>query len=73
MVGVTQGAVGSWESGAKEPDLATIERLAKVLEVDPRWLAFGDPQPRYKTDLEGGAVAAAPRPSAADLKPRKRA
>jgi transcriptional regulator with XRE-family HTH domain len=38
---VTQGTVGRWESAAKEPGLATIAQLAKVLEVDPRWLAFG--------------------------------
>lgn len=40
-MGVHSVTVGRWESGAKEPDLATIERLGKVLGVDPRWLAFG--------------------------------
>lgn len=34
--------VGRWEGNVKEPDLATIAQLAKVLGVDPRWLAFGD-------------------------------
>lgn len=41
-LGVTGAAVGTWEGGKKEPDLATIRRLAAALEVDPGWLAFGD-------------------------------
>lgn len=38
VVGVT---VGRWEAGLKEPDLATIERLAVVLKTSAAWLAFG--------------------------------
>lgn len=40
-LGVTQGTVGRWEKALKEPDLETISQIAKALEVDPRWLAFG--------------------------------
>lgn len=38
---VTGVTVGRWENNVKEPDLATIDRLAAVLEVSPAWLAFG--------------------------------
>jgi transcriptional regulator with XRE-family HTH domain len=40
-MGVHGVTVGSWESGAKEPSLETIARLAVILEVSPAWLAFG--------------------------------
>ena len=52
---MTQGAVGAnldpkhtrknvckWEHGQTEPNLRTVEQLAKVLNVSPCWLAFGD-------------------------------
>ena len=52
---MTQGAVGAalnpahtrknvckWEHGQTEPNLRTVEQLAKVLDVSPCWLAFGD-------------------------------
>lgn len=45
-LGVRQGTVGRWEKAIKEPDLATIERLAQVLEVSAAWLAFGSGVPR---------------------------
>lgn len=35
-------AVGTWEAGKKEPDLATIEKLATVLGVRAAWLAWGE-------------------------------
>ena len=42
MLGVAQPTYGRWENGVKEPqDLATWERLAAVLRVNPEWLAFG--------------------------------
>lgn len=40
--GLSGQAVGAWETGANEPDLATIERLAALLRVSPGQLAFGD-------------------------------
>jgi len=45
---LTQGTVSRWLAGS-EPNLKTITALAKVLDVDPGWLAFGSdsaaPQP----------------------------
>lgn len=40
-MGVSQVTVGRWESGETEPDLSTIAKLARVLGVDPKDLAFG--------------------------------
>lgn len=40
LLGVTGVTVGRWELGRKEPTLAMIVRLAKVLNVQPCWLAF---------------------------------
>lgn len=41
-VGVSGVTLGNYESGATEPDLAMIERLAAVLHVPPAVLAFGE-------------------------------
>jgi len=41
-MGVHGVTVGSWEKGAKEPGLDTIEKLAGVLGVSPAWLAWGE-------------------------------
>lgn len=40
-VGVSGVTLGNYESGATEPSLEMIERLAKVLGVSPGFLAFG--------------------------------
>lgn len=40
-VGVTGQAVGLWETGKSEPKLDVIIRLAKKLQSEPAWLAFG--------------------------------
>ena len=37
-----RSSIGRYESGHDEPSLATVEQLAKVLNVSPCWLAFGD-------------------------------
>lgn len=39
-INAAQSTVASWENGKNEPDLATIRRLAKVLQRTPEWLAF---------------------------------
>lgn len=54
---LTQSAVSRWFKGAVPRDLATIIAIAKLLGVDPGWLAFGSasqappptdgPQARY--------------------------
>lgn len=36
-----QTTVATWERGVNEPDLATFQRLSKVLNRSPAWLAFG--------------------------------
>lgn len=60
-LGVTSTTVGRWETGEKEPSLATIKRLAALFEIDPCWLAFG------LDDAEGqGAVKLNPRPRTRD-------
>ena len=38
---VSQSAVSRWFKGAT-PDLETIAAIAKALDVDPGWLAFGE-------------------------------
>ena len=37
-----RSSIGRYESGHDEPSLDTVAQLAKVLEVSPCWLAFGD-------------------------------
>jgi transcriptional regulator with XRE-family HTH domain len=37
----TRKNVCKWEHGQTEPNLRTVEQLAKVLNVSPCWLAFG--------------------------------
>ena len=41
QIGVTGVAVGLWESGANEPNRATLERLADLYGVELLWLTFG--------------------------------
>lgn len=44
-VGMTKGAVSSWEADSYLPPVETIELLAGELGVTPGWLAFGQ-EPR---------------------------
>jgi phage repressor protein C with HTH and peptisase S24 domain len=39
-----QSTVASWERGTNEPDLGTIEKIARKTSTDPAWLAFGRAQ-----------------------------
>jgi transcriptional regulator with XRE-family HTH domain len=41
MMGVSPATISSWESGAKEPRIETLRRLAEVLGVDRDWLTYG--------------------------------
>lgn len=68
LVGVTQGTVGRWEGGLKEPDLATFEKLGKALGVDPRWLAFGD-VPRGSAEDSASGEGSGREGDAANLPP----
>ena len=40
--GVTGPAWSAWESGRNEPDLRTLEKIARVLGVRFAWLVCGD-------------------------------
>ena len=49
LADVSPAAWSTWEAGRSEPPLDTIGKVAKVLGVDPGWLAFGPqevPAPR---------------------------
>jgi phage repressor protein C with HTH and peptisase S24 domain len=37
---VAQSTVATWERGKNEPDLKTIERIAKAVDSRPEWLGF---------------------------------
>lgn len=41
LAGVSTAAWSTWEAGRSQPPLETIGKVAKVLGVDPGWLAFG--------------------------------
>lgn len=41
-LGVSAVTVGRWEKNQNAPDLAMIQRLAKLFGVSPGWLAFGE-------------------------------
>ena len=44
-VGLSERRYGNYVAGRREPDLATLVRIAAVLETSPdRLLSFGDPQ-----------------------------
>jgi transcriptional regulator with XRE-family HTH domain len=45
VVGVRSQSVARWEGDEQEPTLATLRALARFLEVDVAWLAFGAPYP----------------------------
>ena len=40
--GVTSATVSRWENGEVVPDAELIAKLAKILDVSPGWLAFGE-------------------------------
>lgn len=55
-VSLKAGLSDSWldkllKGGVRSPTLENIEKLAKALEVDPRWLAFGEGSPERFADI----------------------
>lgn len=55
-VSLRAGLSDSWlnkllKGDVRSPTLEAIERLADVLEVDPRWLAFGEGTHERYTDI----------------------
>lgn len=53
--------VSRWFGGRSVPDLRTICEIARALDVDPGWLAFGEdskaPAPSMVMDPPGGSYA----------------
>jgi transcriptional regulator with XRE-family HTH domain len=66
----TPTAINKWFNEGVVPDIATIAALAKVLQVDPGWLAFGDesraPAPR---ELGNGIAERSEQPRQTDPMP----
>lgn len=44
-LGVTRPMIAQWETGARQPWISTLKRLADALEVSYEWLAFGEEGP----------------------------
>ena len=42
---VDQSSIGQYERGLNEPRTKTLGKIAKVLNCDPAWLAFGTGEP----------------------------
>ena len=55
---VTRSAVGHWATERREPDRATLEKIAALLHVRVSWLAFGDGP--MTDDAAGDASSPAP-------------
>ena len=52
------GLSDSWlhkllKGDVRSPTIENIEKLAEALDVDPRWLAFGEGDPERYTDVGG--------------------
>lgn len=56
VVGLTDVAVGAWESGRNEPPLFQLVRMAEHMGVRPAWIAFEDGPMR----AEGAALRPPP-------------
>lgn len=54
-VGMTKGAVSSWEADAYLPPMETVTLLAIVLGVTPEWLGWGRGE-RYLTATEQASM-----------------
>lgn len=70
----TGATVSRWENGGAVPDVETIARLAKLLAVDPGWLAFGtaSQQAPARPPLEDKEEAAPREPPAPPARQRRR-
>lgn len=58
IVGVTQQAVGKWETGKAEPDLATVAKLAEYFNCSTDYLLgkSDDPRPPDPPVIGGGLI-----------------
>lgn len=66
LMGVTRPLIAQWETNFRHPSIATLQRLAEILDVSYEWLAFGDeslagtprqPNPKFTIDPELFALA----------------
>lgn len=57
---VSNGAVGMWETGKREPDFATIHRLAEFFHVSADYLLGGGSEPMSSPDDRPGKPNARP-------------
>ena len=61
LMGVTRPLIAQWETDFRHPSIATLKRLAEILDVSYEWLAFGNetltglpkkPDPEFVIDPE---------------------
>ncbi|OFX00705.1 MAG: hypothetical protein A3E78_11140 [Alphaproteobacteria bacterium RIFCSPHIGHO2_12_FULL_63_12] len=73
IVGLSQSAVGNWESGINAPRRETIKDLAMALNVTPEWLEFGGAingrGSAFEPPPNANPVISAARPKSDDLRP----
>lgn len=60
IVGVTQQAVGKWETGKAEPDLATVTKLAEFFSVTTDYLLGKSNEPNPTVTPDSSVVKDAP-------------
>lgn len=55
ILGISQGSVGNWESGIREPNFETIKKIADYFAVSTDYLLGRTDEPNQSTDqqLEG--------------------
>jgi transcriptional regulator with XRE-family HTH domain len=54
----TPKTIHGWLNGQHFPDIATLHRLGRELNVNPVWLAFGEESPEETRPSAAGGVAA---------------
>ena len=58
LLGVTQQAVGKWETGRSTPDPGTVARLAEILDTTADAL-LGLQQPEFTAPVRAGKIGGA--------------
>lgn len=57
-VGVTEGAVSYWESGKSSPHMPKIVVMAKIFNIDPSSIIFGEPNSDDKDEIIESIIVA---------------
>ena len=65
LAGVSTAAWSTWEADRSQPPLDTIGKVARVLGVDPGWLAFGTQARTTGLPIEEGVEKPLERPTRA--------